>query len=107
MANFISQESIDEVNNRVDIVSIVGEYVPLVQKGDTWWGCCPFHNEKTPSFAVNPSKRLFHCFGCGAGLSGAFVIDGCVSVTCWGRWCSRVSCRVAPHRGTVVLPIEP
>ncbi len=71
MANFISQESIDEVNNRVDIVSIVGEYVPLVQKGDTWWGCCPFHNEKTPSFAVNPSKRLFHCFGCGAG-GGAF-----------------------------------
>ena len=67
MANFISQESIDEVNNRVDIVSIVGEYVPLVQKGDTWWGCCPFHNEKTPSFCVSPQKGIFHCFGCGEG----------------------------------------
>lgn len=66
MASFITQESIDEVSDKTDIVRVVGEYVPLVQKGDDWWGCCPFHNEKTPSFSVSSSKKFYYCFGCHA-----------------------------------------
>lgn len=66
MANFITQESIDEVSDKTDIVRVVGEYVPLVQKGGDWWGCCPFHNEKTPSFSVSSSKKFYYCFGCHA-----------------------------------------
>lgn len=66
MASFITQESIDEVSDKTDIVRVVGEYVPLVQKGGDWWGCCPFHNEKTPSFSVSSSKKFYYCFGCHA-----------------------------------------
>lgn len=67
MSGIISQETIDEVNARTDIVQIVQEYVPLTQKGNDWWGCCPFHNEKTPSFSVSPEKKFYYCFGCHAG----------------------------------------
>ncbi|MGD9901366.1 MAG: DNA primase [Spirochaetales bacterium] len=48
-----------------DIVSVIGKYVTLQQKGKSYWGCCPFHNEKTPSFAVNATEQYYHCFGCG------------------------------------------
>ena len=64
--SFISKESIDEVESRVDIVHIVGEYVPLVQRGSSWFGCCPFHHEKTPSFSVDQDRKFFYCFGCHA-----------------------------------------
>jgi DNA primase len=64
---YISQITIDEIKNRVDAVSIVGEYVRLQQRGGTFWGCCPFHNEKTPSFQVNPDKKSYYCFGCNEG----------------------------------------
>ncbi len=64
---FISQESIDEVESKSDIVQIINEYVPLTQKGSSYFGCCPFHNEKTPSFSVNPDKKFYYCFGCHAG----------------------------------------
>ncbi|MBQ2551987.1 MAG: DNA primase, partial [Treponema sp.] len=67
MASFISQESIDEVSAKTDIVQVIGEYVPLTQRGSDFSGCCPFHNEKTPSFHVSADKKLYHCFGCGAG----------------------------------------
>ncbi|MBQ9539427.1 MAG: DNA primase [Treponema sp.] len=63
----ISKKSIDEVTSRADIVSVVGEYLPLTQRGSAWWGCCPFHNEKTPSFTVNEDKKLYYCFGCHKG----------------------------------------
>ena len=49
MAGFISRESIEEVSTRTDIVQVVGERVQLTQKGRDWWGCCPFHQDKTPS----------------------------------------------------------
>jgi len=58
---------IDEIKNRLDIVEIVGDYVKLIRKGSRYWGCCPFHNEKTPSFSVSQEKQNFHCFGCGKG----------------------------------------
>ncbi len=67
MANFISQETIDEVTNRADIVSVIGEYVPLVRKGADYWGNCPFHTDKTPSFSVSPEKKFYYCFSCHAG----------------------------------------
>jgi DNA primase len=64
---FISQKTIDEVQNRLDAVHIVGEYVRLENKGGKYWGLCPFHNEKTASFSVNPDKKQYYCFGCHEG----------------------------------------
>ncbi len=63
----IAAATIDEVNQRVDIVALVGEYTRLERRGSDWWGCCPFHNEKTPSFHVVPDRKMYHCFGCGKG----------------------------------------
>ena len=55
----------DELRARLSIVDVVGRRVPLTKKGQNYWGCCPFHNEKTPSFSVNEEKGFYHCFGCG------------------------------------------
>ncbi|MBO4745609.1 MAG: DNA primase [Alphaproteobacteria bacterium] len=55
----------DQLRERLSIVDIVSRRVPLVKKGDNYWGCCPFHNEKTPSFSVREDKGFYHCFGCG------------------------------------------
>ena len=64
----IPEEIIDEIAARSDLVDIVLGYVPnLKQAGSRWKGCCPFHQEKTPSFIVNPDSNTFHCFGCGVG----------------------------------------
>lgn len=57
---------VDELRARLSIVDIVGRRVPLQKKGQNYWGCCPFHNEKTPSFSVTEEKGFYHCFGCGA-----------------------------------------
>ena len=65
----ISQSSIEEVNSRTDIVSLIGEYTRLEKRGTEYWGCCPFHNEKTPSFHVVPDRKMYNCFGCHAGGS--------------------------------------
>lgn len=63
----IPERFLDELNSRVNIVDVVSSYVHLTKKGTNHWGLCPFHNEKTPSFSVNESKQIFHCFGCGKG----------------------------------------
>ena len=55
----------DELRARLSLVDVIGRRVPLVKKGQNYWGCCPFHNEKTPSFSVNEDKGFYHCFGCG------------------------------------------
>lgn len=55
-----------EIKEKADILDIIGSIVDLKKKGNRWWGLCPFHQEKTPSFTVNPEKQRFHCFGCGA-----------------------------------------
>lgn len=55
----------DELRARLSLVDVVGRRVPLAKKGQNYWGCCPFHNEKTPSFSVNEEKGFYHCFGCG------------------------------------------
>lgn len=67
MANFIPQEYITEIQHTADIIQIISEYVQLRQSGRNFIGLCPFHTEKTPSFTVNPEKKLFKCFGCGEG----------------------------------------
>ncbi|MBR6010687.1 MAG: DNA primase [Alphaproteobacteria bacterium] len=55
----------DELRQRLSLVDVISRRVPLVKKGQNYWGCCPFHNEKTPSFSVNEEKGFYHCFGCG------------------------------------------
>ena len=62
-----SDDIIEEVRSRNDIVDVVSQYVKLTRKGSSYFGLCPFHNEKTPSFSVTPGKQMYYCFGCGAG----------------------------------------
>ena len=62
-----SDDIIEEVRMKNDIVDVISQYVKLTRRGSTYFGLCPFHNEKTPSFSVTPSKQMYYCFGCGAG----------------------------------------
>ncbi len=62
-----SDEIIEDVRMKNDIVDVISQYVKLTRKGSSYFGLCPFHNEKTPSFSVTPSKQMYYCFGCGAG----------------------------------------
>lgn len=64
---FYSDDLIEEVRSKNDIVDVISGYVRLQKKGSTYFGLCPFHNEKTPSFSVTPGKQMYYCFGCGAG----------------------------------------
>jgi DNA primase len=64
MANY-NRNFTDELRERLSIVDVVGRRVPLTKKGQKFWGCCPFHNEKTPSFTVDEERGSYHCFGCG------------------------------------------
>ncbi len=65
--SFISESSIREVTAKADILSVIGEYVRLEKRGGRYWGLCPFHNEKTPSFCVDPGRNMYYCFGCHEG----------------------------------------
>ncbi|RYF84482.1 MAG: DNA primase, partial [Chitinophagaceae bacterium] len=72
----ISQETIQQIQNQVKIVDVVGAYVHLKKRGANYLGLCPFHNEKSPSFTVSPSKEIFKCFGCGkSGNSIGFLME--------------------------------
>ena len=62
-----SDELIEEIRNSNDIVDIISQYVILKRSGRSYFGLCPFHKEKSPSFSVSPDKQIFHCFGCGVG----------------------------------------
>ncbi|MEO1249294.1 MAG: CHC2 zinc finger domain-containing protein, partial [Pseudomonadota bacterium] len=82
---------IDEIRNRLPVSEIVGKRVKLIRRGREFVACCPFHNEKTPSFTVNDDKGFFHCFGCGEhgdvvgfimrhdGLSFPEAVEQCAS----------------------------
>ncbi|MDP2892232.1 MAG: DNA primase [Bacillota bacterium] len=67
MPGFFSEEYLEELRDRNDIVDVVSGYVPLKSKGDRHWGLCPFHSEKTPSFSVHSGRGMYYCFGCHAG----------------------------------------
>jgi DNA primase len=76
MRGRIPDSFIDELLARVDIVDVIERRVPLKKAGREWTACCPFHNERSPSFYVSPAKQFFHCFGCGAhGTAIKFLMD--------------------------------
>ena len=64
---YYSDELIEEVRSANDIVDVISSYVHLQKKGNDYFGLCPFHNERTPSFSVSQKKQMYYCFGCGAG----------------------------------------
>ena len=62
---YYAEDVIEEVRSRNDIVSVISEYVKLQRKGSSYFGLCPFHNEKSPSFSVSPDKQMYYCFAAG------------------------------------------
>ena len=76
MANSIPRDFIDRLIDDSDIVAVISNYVSLTKKGNNFTCCCPFHDEKTPSFSVSPQKSIYHCFGCGKGGNVlSFIMD--------------------------------
>ncbi len=72
----IPQETVQTILDTAQIVDVVSDFVSLKRRGANWVACCPFHNEKTPSFYVSPSKGIYKCFGCGkAGSAVGFVME--------------------------------
>lgn len=72
----ISPQTIEQIKSRIDIIDVIGEYVKLKKRGVNYLGNCPFHNEKTPSFTVSPSKEIYKCFGCGkSGNTITFLME--------------------------------
>ena len=72
----LSQDTITEIQNKLEIEEVVSDFVSLKRKGQNLWACCPFHHEKSPSFSVSPAKGIFKCFGCGkAGDAIGFVME--------------------------------
>ena len=63
----IPESVVHQIQERLDIVEVIGGSLPLKRAGQHYKAACPFHTEKTPSFMVNPTKQIFHCFGCGVG----------------------------------------
>jgi protein-S-isoprenylcysteine O-methyltransferase Ste14 len=105
----IPQTVITDLLNRVDIVDIVGRYVQLKKGGANYMGLCPFHNAKSPSFTVSPTKQFYHCFGCGAhGTAIGFLIEysGMGYAALGGAFCL-VGVRAFQRARTTVNPITP
>src|SRR6056300_1359796 len=76
MAGLIPQDFIDDLIARADVVEVIGKRIQLKKAGREFKACCPFHDEKTPSFTVSPDKGFYHCFGCGAhGTALGFLME--------------------------------
>ncbi len=86
------------IKSQTDVVSIISKFITLKKKGKTWWACCPFHYEKTPSFAVNEAEQYFHCFGCGA--SG----DGITFVSKYENVDFKEACQIIAKNEGITLP---
>src|SRR4029077_10044060 len=72
----ISQETIQQIVSRIDIIEIISSFIRLKKRGVNYIGLCPFHNEKSPSFTVSPSKEIYKCFGCGrSGNTISFLME--------------------------------
>ena len=72
----IPQETVDRILDLAQVEDVIGDFVTLKRAGATYKACCPFHNEKTPSFVVSPSKGIYKCFGCGkSGTAVGFVME--------------------------------
>src|SRR5436853_5655709 len=72
----ISPQTIEQITNRIDIIDVISEFVKLKKRGANYLGLCHFHNEKTPSFTVSPSKEIYKCFGCGkSGNTITFLME--------------------------------
>ena len=67
MSRYFPDEFIDQIRSQTDIVEVIGQYVSLKKRGRNWFGLCPFHSERTPSFSVNPEMGIFKCYGCNKG----------------------------------------
>ena len=93
-----SDELVDEIRNSNDIVDIISQYVNLKKSGRNFFGLCPFHNEKSPSFAVSPDKQIFHCFGCGVGGNVFHFISKIENVG------FRESIEMLANRANITLP---
>ena len=76
MKGRIPESFIDDLLARLDIVEVVNRRVPLKKGGKNYMACCPFHDEKTPSFSVSPDKQFYYCFGCGAWSVHGGAVDG-------------------------------
>jgi DNA primase len=76
LVSVISQNTIQQIQSRIDVIDVVGNFVKLKKRGSNYLGLCPFHNERTPSFTVSPAKEIYKCFGCGkSGNSISFVME--------------------------------
>lgn len=91
---YYQEELLEEIRTQNDIVDVIGEYLPLKQKGTSYFGLCPFHNESTPSFSVVPDKQFYYCFGCGAAgnvFSFLMQMENCDFVEAVKRLADRVN----------------
>ena len=98
----IPESFIQELLHRVDVVELIDSYVPLKKAGANFAACCPFHNEKSPSFTVSPTKQFYHCFGCGAhGTAIGFLMEysGLGFIDAIKELASRVSLQVPEEEG--------
>ena len=69
-------DAVQKIKGQLNIVNVIGSFISLKKKGNKYWGCCPFHNEKTPSFTVDENKGFYYCFGCHIGGSVIqFIMD--------------------------------
>ncbi|MFS1517885.1 DNA primase [Bacillus sp. SM2101] len=106
MGNRIPEEVIQQLHHSTDIVDLISEYVQLKKQGRNYFGLCPFHGEKSPSFSVSPEKQIYHCFGCGAGgnaFSFLMELEGLSFVEAAERLAAKVDVDVSKY---TTAPIE-
>ncbi|MBI1852845.1 MAG: DNA primase [Planctomycetes bacterium] len=100
LGQFIPEDTLSQVRSANDVVELIGSYVPLKRSGSSWKGLCPFHEEKTPSFSVNPQRQTYHCFGCGASgnaISFVMAVEKLTFVDAVRSLADRAGIRIQPQ----------